>query len=207
MKDDPGVSQGQRSPDYPDFGALRQPVYLPALQRRAEQGNDVALEGISHMETLDATAALIKLASEPDNPLALKPAQTLNNRLPDPQFAGKLPGRGPFDTSRVEDRRQLSQRCWDDRFTPEVRVLAKRLLAASDPGKGRHQPAHDPYHVGVADARGRRSDRHRGFHDRGGGQARGCAGGARGHAAGTRTDHDAAHGAQRQPAQRSRAAA
>ena len=136
MKEDPGVSQGQRSPDYPDFGALRQPVYLLALERRAEQGNDAALEGIGNMETLDATAALIKRACEPGNPLALEAAQTLNNRLPDPEFAGKLPGRGPFNTSRLEDRRRLSQRCWDDKFIPEVRALAKRLLGASDQSKG-----------------------------------------------------------------------
>ena len=134
LPEDPNVSQGERSPDYADFAALRQPVYLPALLRRAEKGNARALAGIGLMPTPAATAALIQLAGAGDHEDALDAALTLNNRLPDPQFTGKLPGRGPFDFSQMNNRRRLSQRSWDDKFAPQVRALAARLLKADDGG-------------------------------------------------------------------------
>ncbi len=109
---------------------MRQPVYLAPLLRRAEAGNESALSGIGQIETPEATAALIKLANHPDAKLALAAALTLDNRLPDPQFEGKLPARGPFDQSRLEDRRRLAARCWDARFAPDVRALATRLLGS-----------------------------------------------------------------------------
>ncbi len=125
---DPNVSEGERAPDYADFTALRQPVYLLALLRRAGKGDARALEGIGHMATPEATAALIQLAGERDDEGALDAALTLNSRLPDPQFAGKRPGSGPFDLSQVDNRQRLSQRSWDDKFVPQVRTLATRLL-------------------------------------------------------------------------------
>lgn len=132
LPEDADSSLGERTRAYADFTALRQPVYLAPLQRRAAGGNSRALAGIARIETTGATAALIKLAGHKDEKFALDAALTLNGRLPDPEFEGKLPGRGPFRFDALEARRRIARLTWEAPFAPEVRALAKRFLERTE---------------------------------------------------------------------------
>ena len=118
--------------DRADYGCLRQPIYLKPLVLRAAVGNENALQGINSIPTPEATAALIALAGSTDTNLSLAAAMTLNTRLPDPEFEGKLPGRGPFRFDHRESRRRLAARSWDAKFSGDVRALAVKFLKRSD---------------------------------------------------------------------------
>ncbi|EEF57510.1 HEAT repeat domain-containing protein [Pedosphaera parvula] len=128
MPADPNHVYGQRSHNYPDFTLLRQPVYLKPLLRRAEKGNHNALEGIAWIETVDATMALIELATNSDSKLALDSARTLTMRLPDPNLESTN-GFGGFAPFTRETRRRLVKHSWDPKLAPEVRSLATNYLA------------------------------------------------------------------------------
>lgn len=126
------VAQLERmSPGETDFGCLRQEAYLDPLLRRARAGSGDALRGIASIPTLAATVALIELAGNTNADLALSAGLTLNCRLPDPEFTGQLPGRGPFRFDAKEARRRLASRSWDEKFAPDVRALAARFLAGT----------------------------------------------------------------------------
>ena len=128
---DANSTDGQRSHDYADFTSLCQPVYLKPLLRRAEKGDRKALEGICWIETRDATAALIGLATNSDSKLALEAAKTLTMRLPDPAL-DRTNGFGGFAPFTKQVRRELVKNSWDPNFGPQVRSLATNLLARSD---------------------------------------------------------------------------
>lgn len=115
--------------DQSDYSCLRHPVYLEPLVRRARAGDQRALHGIGSIPAPAATEALIALAGGADTNLSLAAAMTLNSRLPDPEFEGKLPGRGPFRFDYMESRRRLAARSWDAKFAPDVRALAVKFLA------------------------------------------------------------------------------
>jgi hypothetical protein len=122
---------GERSRDYADFTSLCQPVYLKPLLQRAKKGDQKALEGMCWIETQDATAALIGLATNSDSKLALKAATTLAMRLPDPAL-DSTNGFGGFPPFTKEVRRRVVKRSWDPSLAPAVRSLATNFLARSD---------------------------------------------------------------------------
>jgi hypothetical protein len=131
MKDGVRGADG-KSTQYADFTCLRYEVYLPALTRRARAGNEEALAGVASIPTLTATKALLEMASNPEEKLSLRAARTLNSRLPDPEFSGALPGRGPFRFDRLEERRAMAAKTWDAKLAPAVRALAVRLLGRDE---------------------------------------------------------------------------
>ena len=110
------------------YYAFRNPAYIVPLVKRAKGGNLKVLQGLGAIPTPEATAALIELATDPNQELALAAALTLNGRLPDPEFAGQLAGRGPFRFDHLELRRRLAKRAWDDRFAPQVRILGAKFV-------------------------------------------------------------------------------
>ena len=125
---DANSTYGERSRDYADFTCLCQPIYLKPLLDRVEKGNRNALEGICWIETPEATAALIGLATNSDSKLAMEAAKTLNMRLPDPSL-DSTNGFGGFPPFTKGVRRQLVKRSWDPALAPSVRSLATGLLA------------------------------------------------------------------------------
>ena len=127
------VSDLEKLPaDKADYSCLRNPAYLEPLTRRARAGDQRALQGIGSIPVPAATEALITLAGSSDTNLALEAALTLNSRLPDPEFEGKLPGRGFFRFDHKESRRRLAARSWDAKFAPDVRTLAAKFLTHPD---------------------------------------------------------------------------
>jgi hypothetical protein len=125
---DANSTYGERSRDYADYTCLCQPIYLKPLLHRVEKGNRNALEGICWIETPEATAALIGLATNSDSKLAMEAAKTLNMRLPDPSL-DSTNGFGGFPPFTKGVRRQLVKRSWDPALAPSVRSLATGLLA------------------------------------------------------------------------------
>ena len=127
---------GEKAAPYPDFSALRYPVYLPLLRERARettpQAFGTALQGIGCIPTPEATEALLELANDPDTPRAVAATLTLNARLPDPTLRGKLVHRSPFQDPTASPRLSLSQSAWRPRFAPSARALARRLLVSPD---------------------------------------------------------------------------
>lgn len=125
---DSSATFGKKSSDFADFRCLRYPVYLKPLLGRAKSGDLRALEGVGHIPSPEATMALIDLANGTDAPRSLPAAQLLNDRLPDPDFSGKLPARGPFNIYDTAARKQLATQSWDPAFADKVRLLAHRFL-------------------------------------------------------------------------------
>jgi hypothetical protein len=125
---DANSTYGERSRDYADFTCLCQPIYLKPLHHRAERGDRNALEGICWIESRDATATLIALATNADSKLALEAAKTLTMRLPDPAL-GSTNGFGGFSPFTKGVRRKLVQRSWDSDLAPAVRALGTNFLA------------------------------------------------------------------------------
>jgi len=116
----------------PDFYYLRDPIYLPILVKRAENGDAQALAGIGSIATPEATQALVRLAGQVPEKYMLGVIQTLNERLPDPQSDGKLPGRSIFLNDRLESRRWLSAQSWRADLAPATRALAQKLLISKN---------------------------------------------------------------------------
>lgn len=127
---------GEKSASYPDFSALRYPVYLPLLRERAEgktpQAFETALQGIGNIPTPEATQALLKLAGDPDTHRALQAAFALNARLPDPELQGALVHRSPFQDPSAAPRKYLTKAGWREGFAPAVRAHAHEFLTAAD---------------------------------------------------------------------------
>ena len=68
-KPDDGSTWGKKGEARLDYRCIRWPRFLQPLQKRAQSGNDNALEGIASIRTADATRALVKLL-EHTNPLS-----------------------------------------------------------------------------------------------------------------------------------------
>lgn len=111
-----------------DFAELAYPVYLPILTLYAARGDEHALRGLGSIPTPEATAALIRLLDSNDDAFALSVAQTLNLRLPDPQWEGKLGLRNAFENTGEAHRRWLCERSWRAEFAPAARKAARELL-------------------------------------------------------------------------------
>ncbi|MGC3989666.1 MAG: hypothetical protein QM796_08320 [Chthoniobacteraceae bacterium] len=130
---DPGSgASGTKSADYADFRCLRLPIYLNPLVARVKKGDQKALTGLEEIPTPEATQALIDLASQPDPAQSLAVAQSLASRLPDPEFNGGLPSRGPAVFLGTDNRQQLSTQSWPPAFADAVRKLALKFLARKD---------------------------------------------------------------------------
>src|SRR5262249_21984025 len=127
----PNNTYGQRAESYADFTALCQPIYLAPLRTRAEKGNLDALEGICWIASVDATKALIDLATSANSKVALEAAKTLTMRLPDPDLDSTNGFQG-FPPFTRETRRLMARTSWDASLVPAVRSLAANYLMRSE---------------------------------------------------------------------------
>lgn len=132
LPDDPNGTFGKRSRNYADFSALRQPAYFASMLRRAEAGDQKGLTALASMEIPEATAALIRLAGHADRSFGLKAAESLVQRLPEPEFSKTAQTQNLFPYFRHEQRRRLTARAWETALAADVRALAVRLLADNE---------------------------------------------------------------------------
>ena len=133
---DSGTLTGQKSRPWPDFAALRYPVYLPLLRERARTGDakkyTEALAGIGGIPTTEATRTLLALMDASNPAQAREAAVTLAERLPDPPPGAQDPKPLPFEAAWREPRRWLSGQSWRPAFAPRARAAARRLLNGSN---------------------------------------------------------------------------
>jgi HEAT repeats len=118
----------EKQSPYADFSTLAYPVYLPILLPRAASGSEEALEAIANTPALEATAALISLATNKDPRFVRKVIQHINFRLPDLQMEGKLRQRNLFFSDRLEARRWLADKSWKPEYAAPVKRLSLSLL-------------------------------------------------------------------------------
>ena len=128
----PRMSPGGRSTQWPDFSALRYPVYLETLLPRARSGSLFAVRGIGSIPSVAATGALVALLQSASDSVARVARQSLAMRLPDPGLNGALPPRGMFVNPLDEERKYLIAASWTESLCPNVRSAARTLLALSD---------------------------------------------------------------------------
>lgn len=124
---------GGKCEPYGDFATLAYPIYLPILAERAVDGCDKALTGIGQIPTPEATKVLVDLLGHRDPAFAVKVAQTLNQRLPDPDREGKSPEKGEFYCKAHYERHWLVSTSWRPQFGPLIRPQALKLVARDDP--------------------------------------------------------------------------
>ena len=119
---DQGLSVGDRTGPYPDFSALRYPIYLPVL-RKLVAAEPRAFQGIAAIPSVDATRALIELAEHDDPKVAAQAVETLVGRVP-------VKVRSMFP----KEREHLLEHGWDAQALGlAVHALAERLLSDTDP--------------------------------------------------------------------------
>lgn len=129
---DPGMSVGQKSPGYPDFACLKYPIYLPALILRAERGQLEVFKGLAHIETVEATRELLRLAEHADAKVAEKAIEALLMRLPLPRPLAPEHAASGWMWWQKERQRRAST-CWSaDDLGAATRGLAARLLAREE---------------------------------------------------------------------------
>jgi hypothetical protein len=129
---DPNRSAGKVSVDYSDFAALRYEVYVGPLLRRAREGKEAAIAGLSEIPTAKATRALVSLLGHSNPDLARAAASGLAMRLPDPALEGVLGARNPFENSLSPQRKYLSARAWDPALRDQVRAAARTRLSSGE---------------------------------------------------------------------------
>ena len=126
---DPNRTAGERCGPYADFLALRHPVYLPVLLKRAKMGCEDALTAIGQIPSPEATQALIDLLARESRAAGPSVARQLHKRLP-------IPARPEYNTAwmrkAMAPRRHLAEKSWRPDFAPLVRTAAKALLARPD---------------------------------------------------------------------------
>jgi len=120
---DPNAIWGRRTCDYQDFTALRQPVYLPIVQKLAQKGEKSGLTAIGAIVTPEATRTLVDLLDHSEPEIASEAMRQLLRRLPDPEY-------DRYAGWATEKR--LSRRSWRDTMKPAVLSKGWDLLLKDD---------------------------------------------------------------------------
>lgn len=129
------VRMGQPNPnEWPDFSALRFPVYLPIIAPQIRAGDTRTLPSVGAMETPEATRLLIELLdAKPE--IARQAAGYLTARLPvndaDPMIPAALANE-PRLRAFAERRRQRVERSWRPEFAAPTLDYARRALKSDD---------------------------------------------------------------------------
>lgn len=128
--------------DYADFACLRYPIYLPALEKMADDvhGDQRALLGIAHNPTPEATRALLRLLATATKDRCKKIVAHLCDRLPAPKGLNRQERCNPIQIEIAEDTVQderdadpkLVRASWRDDFSEPVRRVARKLLGDAD---------------------------------------------------------------------------
>jgi hypothetical protein len=108
-----------------DFRYLSHPVFLPALERCAAEGNEQATEGIQRIETKEATLALMHLLDNQMTNVVHASAFFLSRRMP-PRIVNGYPRRlGWYGTPQEAT---ASSALWVPDAAEPLRAAAQKLL-------------------------------------------------------------------------------
>jgi hypothetical protein len=108
-----------------DFRYLSHPVFLPALERCAAEGNEQAMEGIQRIESKEATLALMRLLDNKMTNVVHAAALFLSRRMP-PRIVNGYPRRlGWYGTP---EEAAASSALWVPEAAEPLRAAAQKLL-------------------------------------------------------------------------------
>lgn len=108
-----------------DFRYLSHPVFLPALEGCAAEGNEQALEGVQRIKTKEATLALIRLLDHKMTNVVHAATFFLGRRMP-PRVVGGYPRRLGWNGTAEEAA--ADEALWMPSAAEPLRAAARRLL-------------------------------------------------------------------------------
>lgn len=108
-----------------EFRYLSHPVFLPALERCAEEGNEQAMEGIQRIENKDATLALMRLLNSKVTNVVHAAAFFLSRRMP-PRIVDGYPRR--LGWSGTPEEAAAASALWVPQAAEPLRAAAQKLL-------------------------------------------------------------------------------
>lgn len=124
---DYGGPLGKKSESYGDFKCLRYPVYLPILQRLANNGELRAFEGMAGIPTVDATMALVAYLRNADSTTADAAVKALLERVPIAPTTSHKQGL-KWHPSHYDRQKELASQCWRDEFVEPVMIYTRKVL-------------------------------------------------------------------------------
>jgi hypothetical protein len=127
QSNDQGGTLGKKREPYGDFTCLRYPVYLPILQRLANNGELRPFEGMAGIPTVDATMALVTYLRNADSTIADAAVAALLQRVPiAPTTLDKQ--RRQYFSAQYDRQQQLVDQCWRDEFAEPVMIYVRKVL-------------------------------------------------------------------------------
>ncbi|MDB6025752.1 MAG: hypothetical protein JWM68_1975 [Verrucomicrobiales bacterium] len=112
-----------------DFRYLSHPVFLPALEKCASQGEANALEGIQRIPTKDATRAMVRLLASANTNIVYASALFLSRRMPSNVEPGHQSIFGWYGTPQEI---AANKALWVPEASEPLRAAAAKLLPSSD---------------------------------------------------------------------------
>jgi hypothetical protein len=124
---DQGAEMGKKREPYADFTCLRYPVYLPILQRLANNGELRAFEGMAGIPTVESTMAMVTYLRNADSTNADAAVKALLQRVPiAPTTLDKQ--RRQYFSPQYDRQQQLVDQCWRDEFAEPVVIYVRKVL-------------------------------------------------------------------------------
>ena len=117
-----GSIYGERGKPFPDFFAMRYPIYLPMLAALARQGDARAIDGLAAIPSQQATSALLRLVDSTHAEVANAAFWSLRERLPSAHELG----------GGVNMLRGFPEIVWQASQVPELHHAAWTWLASTD---------------------------------------------------------------------------
>jgi hypothetical protein len=124
---DQGGPLGKKREPYGDFSCLRYPVYLPILQRLANNGELRAFEGMAGIPTVEATMAMVTYLSNADSKAADAAVTALLNRVPIASTTLEKQRR-QWNPGQYDRQQGLANQCWRVEFAEPIMIYARKVL-------------------------------------------------------------------------------
>jgi hypothetical protein len=127
---DHGAEIGKKREPYGDFTCLHYPVYLPILQRLANNGDLRAFDGMAGIPTVDATLAMVTFLSNADSNAADAAVVALLKRVPIASTTLQKQRR-QWNPGQYDRQQELVKQGWRDEFAEPIMIYTRKVLATT----------------------------------------------------------------------------
>jgi hypothetical protein len=127
---DQGGTMGKKHEPYGDFTCLRYPVYLPILQRLANNSELRAFDGMSGIPTVEATLALVTYLRNADSTTADAAVAALLKRMPIASTTLEKQRR-QWNPGQYDRQQELVNQCWSDEFAEPILIYIRKILEST----------------------------------------------------------------------------
>jgi hypothetical protein len=127
---DQGAEMGKKREPYGDFDCLRYPVYLPILQRLANNGELRAFEGMAGIPTVEATLAMVTYLSDADSKTADAAVAALLKRVPIASTTLQKQRR-QWNPGQYDHQQKLVKQSWRGEFAEPITIYTRKVLATT----------------------------------------------------------------------------